>query len=230
MSPNRETEMDTSIDATPQMSLLKRIEDVESRTEAALGPFRELGRYLTNQSEDFLGQSTIDGCGATGVQPDKALEVPRILLDTDRRKIQAMVIMLMNLLQFPIDDRWPYPQLQTTILMAIHGPEGKTIMRVAKLDTGSWHNVISRKLTSSIGLKLEKYTGRAIQPLGQEISPKNQVTFSWHVSGRPLSYKTTFAVIETEWQENLEFDILLGIYEIQRVGFYLQNQAVFYIQ
>lgn len=116
--------------------------------------------------------------------------------------------------------------------MAIHTPDGRIDIHVAKLDTASAYNLITRELALDIGLHVENYAGPdlpMVQPLGPAIYLKSRVTLDWHVSERRTRHTTTFGVLEDD-HSRPKFSVLLGQDEVEKVGFYLQNHDVFFIQ
>lgn len=142
-----------------------------------------------------------------------------------------MVENTLKLLVVPfISGLWPISPIQTTCLMAIHRPGGRKVVRVAKLDTAASQNLISRRLVSSMGLQVQEYFGPLLQPVGPLIPPGGMVSLEWHVSGKQVDYETAFAVLEEHHCHGLDFDILLCEDEIKKIGFFIKNNAVFYIQ
>ena len=224
---NRQREYDASIVESVRRALpngVQELENIIATTETALQIWQNLEEYLACHKENSLNLDTVNNRRAVGSQSDENISSDIL----SQEILQA--IMLMNASQVSLNAPWSKPLLPTTFLMAIHAPSGKTIIHVAKLDTASRQNLISRRLTSSIGLEIEAYKGPALQPIGPSFSPADGVTIDWHVSGRPTIHRTDFAVLDELPGVALDFDILLSEHEIQKVGFYRRNCEVFYIQ
>lgn len=118
---------------------------------------------------------------------------------------------------------------QTTCLMVIHRPGGARVIQVAKLDSGSSQNLISRSFVLSHCLYMEDYLGPELEPIGPSFRPMGRVTFDWHVSERKRVYTSTFAVIEDgNWTNH--FNILLSYPEIAKIGFWSPNSTVFFVE
>ncbi|KAL8888521.1 MAG: hypothetical protein Q9192_006164 [Flavoplaca navasiana] len=100
--------------------------------------------------------------------------------------------------------------------MVIHG-EQKQWLRMASLDTGADLDVVSHQVVKDLGLQTEKYEGVAFTSLGG-CQPESQITLSWHVQSFPKTYTTTFALIDKEYSK--DFDVLLGRFTIEKIGFY----------
>ncbi|KAL8992469.1 MAG: hypothetical protein Q9188_007575 [Gyalolechia gomerana] len=218
---SQQREYDTNFSALFEQLVTVEKKELESRiatAEAARAMLQNLERILASRRNlSGVDANAVGGWGIADLQS----EDPRSWNTIGRQILQEILPPSMK-------DSGSNPSLPTTFLMAIHGPEGKTIMHVAKLDTGSKQNLISRKLTTSIGLRVEAYTGLALQPIGALISPTAQVTFDWHVSERQPVHRTTFTILEET--SHLGFDILLSEQEIQKHRFYVRNHEVFYIQ
>ncbi|KAL8635630.1 MAG: hypothetical protein Q9226_009336 [Calogaya cf. arnoldii] len=103
---------------------------------------------------------------------------------------------------------------------------GKNEVRVTCLDTCADIDVISHQVVKDLGLQTEEYTGGIVRPLGSTYHPEGQVTLSWHVSGFPKTYTTTFVVFNEQYSK--DFDILLGRFTIQRIGFYQKDPNVWF--
>ncbi|KAL8717934.1 MAG: hypothetical protein Q9225_004882 [Loekoesia sp. 1 TL-2023] len=207
MNPNRQNEYGATTSICIQRSMMNRRKEPRNQiaeAEAELGILQSMERLLPCLDGSGLDQNAFDGWSTAILHSDD--------------------------LSSPTSSSWSNPYLPTTFLMAIHRPDGNTKVHVAKLDTASRQNLVSRKLTLSMGLQVEAYQGRALQPIGPLLSPRDGVTFDWHVFGRQRTHRTTFAVLDDLPGVKLDFDILLSEHEIQNVGFYLQNHEVFYIQ
>ncbi|KAL9024266.1 MAG: hypothetical protein Q9196_006639 [Gyalolechia fulgens] len=188
----------------------KELEKQTGTADDARGMLQNLERFLAClRNPSTVDANAVGGWGIAGLQTDD----PRSGNTVGRQMFQEIL---------PLSPSLPVP---TTFLMAIHRPEGQTIIRVAKLDTGAKVNLISRELVTSIGLHVEAYTGQDIQPIGPPVSPKGQVTLDWHVSGKRPSHKTTFLILE----DSQFFDILLSEQEIQKHGFFVRNSEVYYL-
>ncbi|KAL8939488.1 MAG: hypothetical protein Q9211_002719 [Gyalolechia sp. 1 TL-2023] len=198
----------------------KELEKQMATAEAALGMLQNLerilpcGRNSSSRNPSSVDANAVGGLGIAGLQTDDAQS-----WNTVGRQIFQEILS-------PKGSRSSLP-VPTTFLMAIHRPEGQTIIHVAKLDTGAKVNLISRKLVTSIGLHVEAYTGQALQPIGPPVSPEGQVTLDWHVSGKNTTHKTTFAILE---EPHRGFDILLSEQEIQKHRFFDRNMEVYYLQ
>ena len=111
---------------------------------------------------------------------------------------------------------------KTQFKMVIHLPKGGSKTRIAKLDSGCAVNVVSKSVAEALGMKMEKYDGIEVAPLGGTMRPLGQLTLDWHVMGKERTYTTTFLVLDTE-----NFDVLLGDETIKTLDFYTVTQAVF---
>ena len=123
----------------------------------------------------------------------------------------------------------PELELKTTFMMVIHLPGEKITQRLACLDTGSDFDIISQQVVDTLDLKTDEYTGVPVQPIGpitNTFMPQEQVTLDWHVATFHKTNTTTFVVFNEEHSD--EFDVLLGIGTIGRLGFYLRNKKVFW--
>ncbi|KAI4164255.1 MAG: hypothetical protein LQ342_002220 [Letrouitia transgressa] len=120
----------------------------------------------------------------------------------------------------------PRDPLRTTFIMVIHKPDGQTLNRVTKLDTGAGENVISQQVVDKLGIVVDEYTGGPLQPVGSPIFPKGQVNFGWHAAGKMKTYNTSFAVLPTSLCK--DFDILLSEKEIGKIGFFNVDNTVFF--
>ncbi|KAL8832285.1 MAG: hypothetical protein Q9170_004942 [Blastenia crenularia] len=194
---------------------VKRSDNQLVAAKAALEILQRLERSLFCQNQDDFNENSIKGWFTTILRSAESLNwnIPR------GQRIQAMS-------PASINESWPKPPLPTTVLMAIHVPGGRPIQRVAKLDTGSSQNLISRELISCIGFPTESYEGNALQGIGPSFTPSDQTTLEWHVSGKQAVHRTKFAVLEDLRGGNLYFDILLSEHEIRNVGFYIWNHTL----
>ena len=114
---------------------------------------------------------------------------------------------------------------KTQFKMVIHLPKEGSKTRIAKLDTGSAVNVVSKSVADALGMKMEKYYGGDVVPLGGKMTPLGQLTLDWHVMERAKTYTTTFLVLDTE-----DFDVLLSDETIGRIGFYTVNREIWYLR
>lgn len=91
------------------------------------------------------------------------------------------------------------------------------MIQVAKLDTGSEHNLISREVALATGLRMEDYEGPSVQSLDSPaFYPQSQVTVNWHKSGEDNEpYETIFAVLEDQYSLNLVHDVLIRRQDIK---------------
>ncbi|KAL8894046.1 MAG: hypothetical protein Q9192_004675 [Flavoplaca navasiana] len=118
-------------------------------------------------------------------------------------------------------------ELTKSFRMIIHLPNGLIRQRLACLDTCSDMDVISHHVVDSLGLETEKYTGVAIKPLGPTNNiymPERKVTIDWHVVKFHKIYTTTFAVLDEDYGD--EFDIMLGLDTISKIGFIKRNNQI----
>ncbi|KAL8851885.1 MAG: hypothetical protein Q9221_003208 [Calogaya cf. arnoldii] len=115
--------------------------------------------------------------------------------------------------------------VERVFYMVIPGMERNEV-RVTCLDTGADIDVISHQVVEDLGLQTEEYTGGIIRPLGSTYQPEGQVTLSWHVSGFSKTYTTTFVVFNEKYSK--DFDILLGRFTIQKIGFYKKDTNVWF--
>ena len=114
---------------------------------------------------------------------------------------------------------------KTQFKMVIHLPnKDSSKTRIAKLDTGSAVNVVSKPVAEALGMNMEPYYGADVVPLGGTMRPLGQLTLDWHVMGKGKTYTTTFLVLESE-----EFDVLLSDETIGRIGFYTVNNEIWYL-
>ncbi|KAL9613239.1 MAG: hypothetical protein Q9167_002199 [Letrouitia subvulpina] len=116
---------------------------------------------------------------------------------------------------------------RTTFMMVIHKPNGQTLNRVAKLDTAAGENVISQQVVDKLGIPVNDYTGRHLLPVGDPIYPKGRVSLEWHAAGKSVTYKTSFAVLQTSLCKH--FDILLSEKEIRKIGFFKVDNTIFFL-
>ncbi|KAL9035703.1 MAG: hypothetical protein Q9180_004719, partial [Flavoplaca navasiana] len=121
-------------------------------------------------------------------------------------------------------DPSPQRRFERVVHMVIHG-EQKQELRVACLDTGVDLDVISHQVVKDLGLQTEKYEGVAFTSLGG-YQPESQITLSWHVQNFSKMYTTTFALIDEEYSK--DFDVLLGRFTIEKIGFYRKTPNVWF--
>ncbi|KAL9023437.1 MAG: hypothetical protein Q9196_007200 [Gyalolechia fulgens] len=195
----------------------KELEKQTAIADDARGMLQNLERILAClRNPSTVDANAVGGWGIAGLQTDD----PGSWNTVGRQMFQEILPLSPN------GSRSSLP-VPTTFLMAIHRPEGRKILHVAKLDTGAKVNLIIRELVTSIGLHVEAYTGQALQPIGPLVSPEGQVTLDWHVSGKNTTHKTTFAILE---EPRPGFDILLSEQEIQKHRFFVQNSEFYYIE
>ena len=119
--------------------------------------------------------------------------------------------------------------LRSTFKMVIHLPnKDETKTRVAKLDTGSSVDVLSENVAGDLNMKMEEDKGSEIKPLGSLVKPIGTLTFDWHIMGKALTYTTTFVVLPNDYSK--DFDVLVGLKLIDQIGFYNENEAVWYLK
>ncbi|KAG8534291.1 uncharacterized protein KY384_001135 [Bacidia gigantensis] len=117
--------------------------------------------------------------------------------------------------------------LRTSFKMVLQLDNSNPV-RGCKLDTGSKFNVISQRVVESVNLRTEPYNGPDCKPIGVEkIRPLGQVTFEWKVFEMPVIYCTTFVVLPAKVTES--FDTLLGEDTIKEIGFFKENDNVYYL-
>ncbi|KAL9638883.1 MAG: hypothetical protein Q9204_001330 [Flavoplaca sp. TL-2023a] len=131
----------------------------------------------------------------------------------------------------PSSSRDPSPQrrFQRVFYMIIHGKQQnqqQNQQRVACLDTGADLDVISHQVVEDLGLQTEKYEGGAVRPLGGSYQPERQITLSWHVAKFQKTYTTKFAVFGEQYSK--DFDVLLGRFTIEKIGFYQKAPNVWF--
>ena len=118
------------------------------------------------------------------------------------------------------------PGFKSMFKIVIHEPKGDSTTRVAKLDTASAVDVLSKSVADVIGRTIDPYDGEDIAPLGDKIKPLGQITLDWHVMNKGVrTYTTTFLVLDTD-----RFDALLGEDTIAKIGFYKVNNDVWYLR
>ncbi|KAL8640920.1 MAG: hypothetical protein Q9226_008692, partial [Calogaya cf. arnoldii] len=119
------------------------------------------------------------------------------------------------------------PDFARAFRMVIHLPGDRSAQRMTCLDTCADMDAISRDVVETLKLKTESYSGGTIKPLGpptNSFKPERQVTLDWHVATFNKTYTTTFAVFNEEHSD--EFDVLLGLETIERIGFYKKNRNI----
>ena len=121
----------------------------------------------------------------------------------------------------PSPQRW----FERALSILIHGKE-QNAQRVTYLDTCANLDVISHRVVEDLGLQTDKYEGAAVKPLGGSYQPKRQITLSWHVLNFPKTYTTTFAVFDEQYSK--DFDVLLGRFTINKIGFYKKDANVWF--
>ncbi|KAL8648630.1 MAG: hypothetical protein Q9210_004874 [Variospora velana] len=147
------------------------------------------------------------------------------ILDSQTRSFLEQVLDCLSMCTVHLGS-WIGERLPFSCIMAIQGPMGTT-QHVAGLDTGASENLISRRSALASGLSLEAYDGPVLDAVGTEIRPIGRVTFEWCVSNFDTKlYTTTFAVLDDGHCK--DFNILLGKEEIDKLGFYIRNRAVFF--
>ena len=119
------------------------------------------------------------------------------------------------------------PGWKTMVKMVIHQSNKEQFkIRIAKLDTGSWFDVLSESVANDLGMKWETYDGADLAPLGPNIKPLGQLTLDWHVIGKLKTYTTTFVILDNHTTRG--FDALLSDDTIGKIGFFVVNPEVFY--
>ncbi|KAL8811412.1 MAG: hypothetical protein Q9200_001815 [Gallowayella weberi] len=122
------------------------------------------------------------------------------------------------------------PSVPRSFIIALHLPDEQpekqgTAHRVACLDTGSDFNVISQEVVDELGLQIQPYTGVLAKPVGGvSFLPVGEITLSWHVWGFHKTYTTKFVVFSKDYSK--DFDVLLGRFTINEVGFFVKNRNV----
>ncbi|KAL8755120.1 MAG: hypothetical protein Q9184_004893 [Pyrenodesmia sp. 2 TL-2023] len=119
--------------------------------------------------------------------------------------------------------------VEKTFHMVIHLPGNGSATRVAELDTGSGADLIGHDVVESLHLRKEKYCGDPLSPLGSgSFMPEWQVTLDWYIPKfRSKTYTTTCAVMDEKYSE---FDVLLGLSTIKKVGFWKKNTDVWVLR
>ena len=116
------------------------------------------------------------------------------------------------------------PLWKTQFKIVLHLPDGSIKIRIAKLDTGSSVDVMSKRVADCLDMKMEPYYGEDVIPLGGAMTPLGQLTLDWHVMERSVTYTTTFLVLDGE-----DFDVLLSESTIGSNKFYTVNSNVFFV-
>lgn len=107
--------------------------------------------------------------------------------------------------------------------------KGRFVARMAKLDTGSEVNVMSKAVYNVLDMKMEVYDGPPIKGFGNTYTkPLGQVKVDWRVSRKYKTYTSQFVVFDDSLTE--DFDVLLGDNTIKRVGFFKRNHAVWILR
>lgn len=122
------------------------------------------------------------------------------------------------------------PKFKTQFLMAIHESQDLTHssgMRIAKVDTGSKVNCISHDVVKDLDMILRPYSGPAVHPLGKPVMPMGTVKLEWHIMKRTKTYNSEFLVFDSELSRG--FDVLLSEDEIAKIGFYIVNNKVWFL-
>ncbi|KAL8840377.1 MAG: hypothetical protein Q9176_003870 [Flavoplaca citrina] len=122
-----------------------------------------------------------------------------------------------------------HSELTKSFRMIIHLPNERIGQRLACLDTCSEVDLVSHQVVDSLHLETEKYTGVAIKPLGPATNiykPERKAKIEWHVAKFHKTYTTVFAVLDTAHSE--EFDILLGLETINKIGFIKKNRDIWW--
>lgn len=116
----------------------------------------------------------------------------------------------------------------STFYMVTHLPKGGKKMHLAKLDTGSNFDIISRQLLDDFKLTeyIEEYYGGGLDPLGESITPLGIITLDWHIRGQTKTYTTTWVVLDHYHTRG--FDCLLSCMTVTEIGFYKINEDVWH--
>ena len=107
--------------------------------------------------------------------------------------------------------------------MVIHLPNEQN-ERIARLSTNTDENIVSHRVIASLHLQTDMYTEEAIRlgPLAtNSYKPERKITIELNIVGNPTKYTTTFAVLDEEYSD--QFDVLLGLKTIRKIGFYKKN-------
>lgn len=122
-------------------------------------------------------------------------------------------------------------KLRTSFKMVIDRPGHKSSIRVAKLDTGSKVDVMSEDVAKSLGLSIETYIGRSLQPVGPKgtaLNPIGKSIINWHARGFYKTYRTEFLVLDSTCTQ--DFDILIGEHTIDEYNLLQDNKSVFWLR
>ena len=115
------------------------------------------------------------------------------------------------------DQSQPMNPLKNIVRMVIHTDEGKTAIRLGKLDTGASVNII--RVVDQLGMTIKPYSGNDLSSLGSiSIRPSGKVDVEWHSLSKTKTYHSEFLVLDTNLSR--DFDVLLSAKTIQDVGFY----------
>lgn len=114
---------------------------------------------------------------------------------------------------------------KTQFKMVIHLPKDGSKTRIAKLDTGSSVDLVSKSVAEALDMKMEPYYDGDVVPLGETMTPLGQLTLDWHVMGKGKTYTTTFLILDSK-----EFDVLLSDETIWKIGFYTVNKDIWYLE
>lgn len=114
----------------------------------------------------------------------------------------------------------------STFKICLNKSDEQCATRICKLDTASAVDVMSEAVFSSLGMSKDDWDGPPLMPFGERdsIIPLGKVKVDWHVSQRPRTYTSDFAIVEHSLSKH--FDVILGEETIQKVGFYQRNKNV----
>ena len=106
---------------------------------------------------------------------------------------------------------------------------GKSVARMAKLDTGASVDVMSQAVFKTLDVEMDDYDGPPIKAFGNNlIKPLGQVKVSWRVSHKYKTYTNQFLVFDDPLTE--DFDVLFGDNTIEEVGFFIRNHVVWILK
>ena len=119
-------------------------------------------------------------------------------------------------------------ELETTFKMVIHTgrADPQIALRIGKLDTASDVDAVSEEVVTSLGMRMERYAGPPILPLGPPINPIGEIQLEWHIATREKTYTTRFAVLNNKHSRG--FDVLFGRQTIKNIRFYDRNPHVWF--
>ncbi|KAL9611480.1 MAG: hypothetical protein Q9167_003878 [Letrouitia subvulpina] len=116
----------------------------------------------------------------------------------------------------------------TQINMAFHR-NGRTFIRIGKLDTAAEANIISQQVVEDLGLQPEAYNDNfSLSSIGGSIQPLGVLKLDWNVMGKTKTYTNEFFVVNKN--QSKAFDILISEGTIKSIGFFKKNVEVWCLE